>query len=163
MAKKKETTLKGWDEVDSVLRRMGEIDIALAKVEGDMTLRINQIKAEADAKAEGLKAERKTLEEDITLFAEERKGEFAKNRTRELTFGVVAFRVTRKIVIKSKAACLAAMHALGLESYVRRIEEPDKEAMEGLDDATLAKVGASRKVADNIRIEPSMEKIKEAV
>lgn len=159
MAKRKETSIKGWDEVDSALRRMGEIDIALAKIEGDMTLRVNQIKAEADAKAEGLKA----LEEDITLFAEERKEEFAKNRTRELTFGIVAFRVTRKIVIKSKAACLAALHALGLDSYIRKVEEPDKEAMEGLDDATLVKVGASRKVADSIKIEPSMEKIKEVV
>jgi phage host-nuclease inhibitor protein Gam len=140
---------------------MGEIDIKLGKLEGEMTLRVNEIKAEFDTKAEGLKAERKGLEEQIGLFAEGRKEEFAKARSKDLTFGVVAFRITHKVVVRSKAACLAALKALGLVQYIRIIEEPDKEAMSGLDAGTLAKVGATLKTEDKLRIEPNIERIKE--
>ncbi len=150
-----------WEEVDQALRRMGEIDIRLTKIEGDMTLKINEIRAEYDTKAEGLKAERKAIEEQITLFAEAHKEEFAKNRSKDLTFGVVAFRIVHKVVVRSKAACLAALKALGLVQYIRTIEEPDKEAMSGLDAGTLAKVGATLKTEDKLRIEPNIERIKE--
>ncbi|MBF0487875.1 MAG: host-nuclease inhibitor Gam family protein [Nitrospirae bacterium] len=98
----------------------------------------------------------------ITAFCEEHKHEFAKTRSKELTFGTVAYRVTTKIVIRSLKACVAAMEALGLAQYLRIEKKPDKEIMLNLDDQTLAKVGASRKTEDNLRIEPAMEKIKEA-
>lgn len=150
-----------WNEVDSALRRMGEIDVKLKKLEGEMTLKINEIKAEYDLRAEGLKAERKGIDENITLFAESRKVEFAKVRSKDLTFGVVAYRVVTKVALKSKAATVAALKALGLVQYLRIIEEPDKEAMSGLDATTLVKVGASLKTEDKLRIEPNIERIKE--
>jgi phage host-nuclease inhibitor protein Gam len=160
----KASEFENWENVDGGgLRRMGEIKIKLGKLEGEMTLKINEIKSDYDTRAEGLKAEYKSIEDQITLFAEERKGEFAKNRTKNLTFGVVAYRVTSKVVIRSKAACLAAMRALGLTQYIRTTEEPDKEAMSGLDAAVLAKVGAVLKTEDKPRIEPNIEKIREAV
>jgi len=158
-----QSAIKNWDQVDAALRRMGELDIAVEKIQGDMTLRINEIKAEAETKAEGLKKERKNLEDAITDFCEAHKEEFTKQRNKELTFGLVAYRIVTKIVIKSKEACLAAMHALKLNSYIRVIEEPDKLAMEGLDDAVLAKIGAKRKTEDRLRIEPNLEKLKDTV
>jgi len=157
----KASDYKDWGEIDGALRRMGEIDIRLQKLEGEMTLKLNEIRAEYDTKAEGLKAERKTIEDNISLFADAHKEEFAKVRSKDLTFGVVAFRVVSKVVMKSKAATLAAMKALGLNQYIRITEEPDKEAMSGLDAGTLAKVGASLKTEDKLRIEPNIERIKE--
>ncbi len=154
---------KDWNDVDQALRRMGEIDIRLNKLEGEQTLKVNEVKAEYDLKAEGLKAERHILEEQITLFAESRKEEFAKVRSKDLTFGVVAYRIVSKVVVKSKAATVAALEALHLDSYLRIIKEPDKEAMTGLDAATLAKVGSSLKTEDKLRIEPNIERIKDPV
>jgi phage host-nuclease inhibitor protein Gam len=162
MANVKRDEIKTWDEVDAALRRMGEIDIAVEGIQGNMTLKINEIKAQAETKAEWLKKERQGLEKEITAFCEEHKGEFAKTRSRELTFGVVAYRVTTKIAIRSIKACVSALEALGLERYLRIEKKPDKETMLNLDDQTLAKVGASRKTEDNLRIEPAVEKIKEA-
>lgn len=162
MAKKKiETTLAGWDQVNEALRRMAEIDIALGEIEGRLTLEINDAKAGAEAEAGPHKEARRSLEADITAFCEEHKEEFAKVRSKEFTFGLIGYRVVAKLVIKSKKACLAAMRALGLDSYIRVIEEPDKDAMDGLDDATLARIGASRKTEDKLRIEPNLEKLKE--
>lgn len=156
------SSIKTWDEVDQALRRMGEIDIATQKILGNLTLKVNGLKATAEEDAGPLNAERKEIEESVAAFCEEHKDEFARQRSKELTFGLIAYRIVTKIVIRSKEACLAAMHALKLDSYIRIIEEPDKLAMEGLDDAVLAKVGAKRKTEDKLRIEPNLERLKEA-
>lgn len=154
-----EPLYQSWDDVDQGLRRMGEIDIRLTKLEGEMTLKLNEIRADYDAKAEGLKTERKVLEAEITLFAEAHKEEFARARSKELTFGSIAYRIVHKISVRSIAATIAALKALGLDSYIRVVEQPDKEAMSGLDAATLAKVGATLKTEDKLRIEPNLERI----
>ena len=154
--------LSSWEEVDQKLRRMGEIQIALEKIEGDMTLRINEIKENYEPEAEALKAERQTLEEAISSFSELHKDEFTKTRSKDLTFGYVAYRVVRKIVIRSNDACVAALRALRLNQYIRTIYEPNKEAMADLDDNQLAKVGAKRKVEDKFRVEPNIERIQKA-
>ena len=153
--------LSNWDEVDLRLRRIGEIQIALEKIEGDMTLRINDIRQDYEESAETFKSERRDLEEAITSFSELHKDEFTKTRSKDLTFGLVAYRVVRKIMIRSNEACVAALQALKLYQYIRVTEEPDKEAMADLEDNQLAKVGAKRKVEDKFRIEPNIERIKE--
>jgi len=162
MKKSTAPVLISWEQVDEALKRMGEIDIAISKIEGDMTLRINEIKAEAEAKVEAIRSERKALEKMVTAFAESKKDEFLKTRTKELTFGVISFRVTTKIIIRAKKACVAAMEALGLDGYLRIVKEPDKDLMLNLDDATLARIGASRKIEDRLKIEPNIEKVKDA-
>ena len=161
MAKKKESKYANWEEVNLAVRRMGEIDIQVTKLEGEMTLKVNEIKSKYDAKSQGLLAERKNIEKDITLFTDTCKDEFTKTRHKELTFGKVAYKVTSKILIKSKDACLSALKALNMGDYIRIKEEPDKEAMVNLDQVTLAKVGASIKVEDKLRIEPNLETLKE--
>jgi phage host-nuclease inhibitor protein Gam len=154
--------LADWIEVDQKLRRMGEIDISLEKIEGDMTLQINEIREQYEEEIETRKAERQNLEEGITSFAEDHKEEFAKTRSKDLTFGLIAYRVVKSIYIRSKEATVAAMKALKLGQYIRVVEEPNKESMADLDDNQLAKVGAKRKVEDKFRIEPNIERIKEA-
>jgi phage host-nuclease inhibitor protein Gam len=163
MARKKESTYSNWEEVNLALRRMGEIDILVNKLQGKMTLKINEIKADYDVKSQGLLAERKEIEKNITLFTDTCKDEFAKTRHKDLTFGKVAYKVTSRIMIKSKEACLAALKALKMTDYIRIKEEPDKEAMVDLDQVTLAKVGATVKVEDKLRIEPNLETLKELV
>ena len=154
--------LSSWEEVDQKLRRMGEIDIATEKIEGDMTLRINEIRANYEKEVEFLRAERQALEDAINAFADDHKEEFAKTRSKELMFGFVAYRIVKKIVIRSNDACVAALRALRLDQYIRTIYEPNKEAMADLDDNQLAKVGAKRKIDDKFRIEPNLERTKEA-
>jgi len=150
-----------WSEVDAGLRRMGEIDIKLAQIEGRMTLRINETRAEFEAKALPLREERKTIYSSIESFAGERKDQFAKIRSKELTFGTVAYRIAHKVVIKSKRATAAALEAVGLSSCLRITKEPDKEAMKALDTGMLARVGAALRTEDQLSIEPNIERIRQ--
>ena len=45
------SSLRDWDGVDSGLRRMGEIDIGLSKLEGAMTLRVNVVREEFEGES----------------------------------------------------------------------------------------------------------------
>jgi phage host-nuclease inhibitor protein Gam len=148
-----------WNEVDAGLRRMGEIDIRLEEIEGDMTLRMNEIRAEYEAKVESLRGERKKIHANIELFAGGRKGEFASVRSKEMTFGTVAYRIVHKVVIRSRNTTVTALEAMGLASCLRITKEPDKEAMKSLDAGLLAKVGAALKTDDRLSIEPNIERI----
>ena len=161
--RQKPSEYQDWEAVDLALKRLGEIDISLERINGNMTLQINEIKSKATDTAAPLIAERKAIEKEIAAFAKEHKDAFAKTRSRELTFGTIAFRVVKRLVIPSKKAVLAAMKALNLNAYIRVKEEPDKEAMMGLDDATLARIGVTRKIEDKLRIEPNLEKVKEII
>jgi phage host-nuclease inhibitor protein Gam len=161
MAKRITTSIYNeWNDLDQGIRRMGEIDIKLTRLEGDLTLKLNEIREDYDAKAEGLRVERKNIEGQITVFADAHKNEFMKTRSKELTFGTIAYRIVHRVAIRSKAATVAALEALGLDSYLRIIKEPDKDAMAGLEAGTLAKVGASLKTEDKIQIKPALDKIR---
>jgi len=126
-----------------------------------MTLRINDIRQDYKESIGIFESERRDLEEAITSFSEMHKDEFTQTRSKDLTFGLVAYRVVRKIMIRSNEACVAALRALKLDQYIRVTEEPNKEAMADLEDNQLAKVGAKRKVEDRFRIKPNIERIKE--
>ncbi len=149
-----------WDEIDNALRRIGEIQIALDRIKGEMNIAINEAKARAESASAPLLKEKKELEKAITDFCESHKDEFLGKRRKTLNFGIIAYRVTTRIVIRSVKATVKAMETLGLLEYLRVEKKPDREKMLELDDATLARVGATRKVEDKLRIEPALEKIR---
>ncbi len=159
---KSATIFKEWEDVNQALRRLGEIEILRQELEGQMTLEINEIRDRYNAQFDGLKKEAKELEENIRGFAEERKAEFLKKRTRTLDFGTVAYRMTKRIVIRNTKAVVAAIKALGWTQYLKIKESPDKEALDGLSDQELARIGVTRKIEDKLRIEPNIERLKEA-
>jgi phage host-nuclease inhibitor protein Gam len=161
--KKNDQPFKNWEDVNTALRRIAEIDVLCNDFEGDMTLKINEIKSKFAAKVKDLKDEKIKLESNITDFAENCKDEFIKTRKKELDFGTIAYRVTKRVTIRSIQATLTALKSLGLHNCIRIKEEPNKDELAELDTNTLAKVGASLKVEDKLRIEPNIERIKGAV
>jgi len=158
--KTKPEALQSWDEVDLALRRIGELDIATEKLEGELTLKINQLKEEYRIKSEDILAERLGLEKRIKSFAESHKEDFLSSRTMQLTFGLVGYRVAKRVIISSPKSCVAALQSLGLQQYLVMTAKPDKEAMKELDPQTLAKVGAKVITDDKLRVEPNLEKLK---
>lgn len=151
-----------WEDVNLWLKRLGELQIQTDELEGRMTLEINAIKDAYAPLYAGIAEEKKVIETAIAGFVEQNKQDFLKVRTKTFDFGVVAMRVTRKIVIRNVKAVIAAIKALGLTQYLRVKEEPDKEALDGLSDQELAKIGVKRVVEDKLRIEPNIERLREA-
>jgi len=158
--------IENWDDVDAALRRMGEIEIAKAKIDGEITLRINEIKEEGKSKVKGLEHERKSLEKAIEIFCQAHKEEFAKKRSRELNYGKIGFRIVRSVSLpraKEKlSALLKALKAYGHPECIVYEEKPNKEKIVELPDEELVKLGLKRTVKDSFRIQPAIEKIEEA-
>lgn len=157
------TRLDSWEGVDQALKSIGRLDIKLFDVEHDMNLKIIEAKEKAKRASEPLLEKKAALELAIKEFTEAHRDEFKKQRMRRLTFGSVSFRLSTKIIVRSAQKCVDALKSLGLGSYIRTKESPDKEAMKALDDETLKKVGARRKTEDAFGYEVDFEKIKEAI
>lgn len=154
--------ISSWDDVNLWLKRLGEIHIATEDLEGRMTLEINTIKDAYAPHYADMAAEKKIIEAAIKEFVEANKAEFLKIRTKTFDFGTVALRVTKKIAIRNVKAVIAAIKGLGWMQCIRIKEEPDKEALDGLSDQELARIGVKRVVEDKLRIEPNIERLREA-
>jgi phage host-nuclease inhibitor protein Gam len=156
------TILNSWEEVDICLQEIGKIDRELGLLEAGQNEQIDRIKAQTKEAAQPLHDKKAGLELAVKEYCESNRGEFAKTKTKALTFGSVGFRLTTKILIKRVAETLQALKDMDLKSCIRTKEEPDKEAMKNLTDETLAEVGACRKTENIFGYEINQEKIREA-
>ena len=157
--------IKNWNDVDVALKQLASLEVKRNEIEGEMNEKINAVKEEAKSRVAPILEQIKHLTKLIELFAASRKDEFAKKRTKELTFGKVGFRLVTSVSIprdKAKVeALLKSLKAYGLSDCITFIEKPDKEKLKELDDTTLVKLGLEKKVKDSFRIEPYLEKVKD--
>lgn len=151
--------LASWEEVNTSLKRLAELEIGKRELENKKTELISQITVKFDADAAPLLLEMEQVNTSIMSFAEAHKDEFAKDRTKELSHGTISMRVSTAVKVISKAICLKALKGLGMLDYILVKEEPNKEMLKTLDDTQLAKVCCEKKVVDNITITPKIEAI----
>ena len=158
-------TIANWNDVDKALRLIGEKEIALANIEGEMTLKINSVKEDAKQVAETIAAEKKELEKAIESFCEANKAEFAQKRSKELTFGEIGYRLVKSVSVprvKAKLESLIkSLKAFGLSDCITYTEAVDKDKLTELKDEDLVKLGLKRTIKDSFRIKTNIEKIKE--
>lgn len=157
------TKIENWDGVDNTLKRLAELEVGIAKVNGDSTIKINEIKKEAVDKAAPLQVEKDALEKQIEIFCEHNKHEFADKRSKELNFGTIGFRIVKSLSLpKAKEkieALIKTIKALGLKDCIAYEEKIDKDAICELDDTTFAKIGIKRTIKDSFRIQPRIEEV----
>ncbi|GHS88120.1 hypothetical protein FACS189487_05660 [Campylobacterota bacterium] len=155
--------VSSWNDVDSALREIGECDIAIANIKGEVTLKTNAIKEAAKPQIAPHLAKKEQLEKLVTLFCEGNKAEFADKRSRQFNFGEVGYRLVKSVAlprVKEKIEALVkSLKAYGLSSCVVQTEAIDKDAVAELDDASLVKLGIKRTVKDSFRIVPKLEVI----
>ncbi len=140
--------LSNYEEVQQALREIGEIDLKIEAEEAEMTKRVNEIKEKAQTTVAPLVERRKVLEEHIELFAEARKkDDFSEKKSMDLIFGEIGFRSTGGgIRVKSVKSTVEALLSLG-ENYRHLLiteHKPNKEALEGVTDDFLKKIGCTR-------------------
>jgi len=153
------TRLQNWEDVDRAMMDIGGIDRELGLLESSQNEKIDALKQQTKDQAAPLLDKKSGLELAIKEYCEANKAEFAKVKTKTLTFGEVGFRLTTKILIKRVAETLQSLKDLALTNCIRIKEEPDKEAMKSLTDETLAEVGAGRKVENVFGYTLNVERI----
>lgn len=155
MAKKKESSYKTWEEVNSDLKRLAELQSEKEKLDCLVTKTTNNIVESYEPRSKKLIADIEEIENNIKQFALERKEEFAQKRSKKLNFGTISFKVSKKINIPDKETSIKTLESLNLNDYITIKKDLEKKALEKLDETMLAKAGIRVERVDNITIKPN--------
>lgn len=158
--------LESWQEADDALRQIGENRRDLSAIENVMNERIADAKADAEARARPLKDQIAMLEVALRTFAQEHRGDMGKAKSRTLTFGKVAFRLSTRVKLPSAkekvAAIIEALKGRGmLECIVYPAPKIDKEALKKYSEEEIAGVGATLEAEDVFGYEVNEEALSE--
>ncbi len=156
--------INSFSDVDVALKRLCEVSVGIEKINGEVTLECNRIKEARKSEVERLESEKSYIEQQITLFCEDNKAEFAEKRSKEFTFGEIGYRISKSVrvpTVKAKLeSLLSSIKAFGLgKECIIYEEKPNKEALAELKDEDLVKLGLKRVVKDNFRIVPKIESL----
>lgn len=154
-----EPVLKSWDDVNLNLKEIGECEIAIETVEGDLNQKIQDLKLDAEMKAQPLRQRIEKLALEIKIFVEENRSEI-KGKTMPLSFGNVGFRQSTKIVFKNVKAVIASLRAKKMNDCIIVKESVDKDVLRGYPDDAIASIGATKKVEDTFWYEVDRERLK---
>jgi phage host-nuclease inhibitor protein Gam len=146
------------EDANLVLKEIGLLESELGAIDSEAHKAIAEIKTDAASRGEGKRKRIAELSGLLGAFAEYNKDElFHDRKSVQLSFGVFGYRKSTSIGVKKTT--LELLKKLGLNKCIRVKEEPDKEAMAGLDDETLAQADAVRKVKDDFFCEADREEI----
>ncbi len=159
MVKKKESIFQTWEEIDTNLKELGKLSISKSKLEGELTLKINEITDKYRQKIEEINNKTNVIKKEITRFCEQNKQDFINKRSRKLNFGNIAYRISETLKIDSVATAIKALKALDLNFCLKIKEELIKDEIKKLDSSILAKIGARIITKDNLNIEPNIIEI----
>lgn len=159
MAKKKESTLQTWDEVNEAMKRLAELNIQKKTLETEQNRQIDEIKKETSLKADVIIKDIISVEKDIIRFAEQNRAEFTKKRTKVLTFGKISFRYSKRVSCSNAQTAIKALKSFAMDKYIRIKEKLNKELLIEADPMILGKCGILIKAEDKICVEPDYIKL----
>jgi len=119
------------------VRRIGELNRELGRVEADMNDQLARIKEQHEAKAHPLRESITALTEGVKIWAEANRAELTQDgkiKTADLGTGTIAWRLRPPRVALPRpkerlAELILRLKGMGLGRFVRTIEEVNREAM----------------------------------
>lgn len=155
--------IQTFDDVNLALKRVAELTVAIETINGEVTIECNKIKEARASEVKKLGDELKYVEQCITNFCEDNKGEFAEKRSKEFTFGTIGYKLSKSVSLPRIAdkveKLITALKSYKLTNCITYAETLNKDEITELDDSTLAKLGLKRVVKDNFRIVPKIESL----
>ena len=137
--------IKSLEEADSILARIAAQKRSINLIEAGMNDDIDIIKVKAAEQAEPYRQEVMALEQALARYADYNKTElFKAKKSLDMTFGSIGFRASSKLKLLSKWSwerVLESLRDTKITGCIRIKEEPDKEALKGLDPEHLKRLG----------------------
>lgn len=166
MARKKVENIKpfaGWDEADEALREIGELQRVIEAAEHRMQEAIDAAKENAGAETQDSRLKISELEQRLSAFADSRREEFSKIKSRELSFGFVGYRKSTKLTLPRGGKLAELMRKLQERKMGDCIIHPpakiDKEALKKYPPGEILEVGAGLEILDTFWYECKREEI----
>jgi len=152
--------INNWTEVDKVLKELCDIQRDITTCENDLNEKVNKIKNAANDKIISLTEKKEKLIAAVENYTLKNKDEFEKNRSKDLTFGVVGFRKSSSIVYKNINDVIEKLKKLKMTDCLKVVEKVNTSMLGTYEDKILKKVGASRETKDTFYYQLKMEGVK---
>ncbi len=155
--------LTSWEEVDRALKEIGECEIAITQIEGDMNKKINEIKEHSSTMAEIHMAKIAENEKLIKKFVTSNKSDID-GKTKILNFGSTGFRKSESVSIPrgedKKKAIINSLRKNGMDDCIKVEESINKDILKKYNEDMIIRVGASLKKKDTFWYETNLENVK---
>ena len=150
--------LDDWTKVDAALEEIGRVSMEILALEAELGLQVLDLASRYGASLDALHMRKSGIESLIEDFCASRMEEFNEKRSRQFTFGRIAFRLSEKIAVPDgfESLAIGTLKDLGWFHCVDVKETLNRNALKRLTDDQLAQCGLRRAVADRLRIEPNL-------
>ena len=143
---------------------------AIAQIEADLNQRYHTMVEAHRGQYTGLQEALTKTETQIKALAQKHPDWFAARKTLKTPFGTVKSTTTNRLEIPNPEVTVLLLEAaftadptFDVDAFIRTNTEPDVEALEKLDDATLAKFRITRVTDESIKVTPAEVKLGQAV
>ena len=150
MAKQKpqteqKTTIADWNEADEIMKEIGKLNQNIKNDDADMNLAITKAQEKYQPGIDKMKEEKIGMERNLQLFCVEHRAEFDEKKSKELSYGMVAFRLGTGVLKTLKGYTWAAVEDIvqkskKYKSFIVTKISLDKNAMKMLPQGELAKL-----------------------
>ena len=142
-----------WEDVDELLRKLGEVESALGAVASQRDIEMNAIREKYAEEISALEADQSEIQDTVRAYCETQKQSFLANRKRRLVYGTLSYRTVASISVEDADITIQALKMSGWLGSVNVKESVDKAALARMSDDDLARIGAVRVVKDVLKIE----------
>ncbi|MCS6290384.1 MAG: host-nuclease inhibitor Gam family protein [Nitrospira sp.] len=160
--------MKTWNDAEQLLREVGLAEIRRETIELKMNNEITAVKERYAGRLAPIDADIAKAVGLLETFCREHRADMRPASKKKdagvvftSTFGKLAFRKCPAAIEfrKKVEKVLAALKAKKLTNCIRTVEEPNKDVLLGLDDATLAAVHCRKKPSEKFEVKPDYQEI----
>lgn len=161
--------MKTWNDAERSLRAVGRHQIQRDQLEGEMNGEIEAVKAKHAPKIRRIDRKITAVAARLEAWCDEHRAEMQPASKKDdaglvwkSVWGKLAFRKCPPAIeftVKKVEKVLAALKAKKLTNCIRTVEEPNKDVLLGLDDATLAAVHCKKKPGEKFEVKPDYKEI----
>lgn len=156
--------MESWGDVSLALAQLGRMQRNITVLQVAANAKIDAAKEEVRGQLEPLQEQVTVLEKEIERFARKHREDLGERKSKELLFGTVGFRATRKIRLPGNAVSMAEvlirLKARGMDDCIKSV--PDvvkKEALEQYPDTVIREVGATPMQTEKFYCEVNVDKL----
>jgi phage host-nuclease inhibitor protein Gam len=158
-----------WTDAEQMLREVGLAEIRRDRLEGKMNEEISAVKARYAERLAEIDRDLERADGVLEAWCDEHRAEMKPAGKQpdaglvwKSVWGKLAFRKCPPAIeftVKKVEKVLAALKAKKLTNCIRTVEEPNKDVLLGLDDATLAAVHCKKKPGEKFEVKPDYKEI----
>lgn len=151
-------TILTFEQADTHLVKMGQLQRELEEKEAAAEKKINEAKAELARESKAIQGKIQKHCRSLETFCVQHRQDFGSMKSRKLMFGTVGWRKSTSITISKKTTLQKILEVFqaAADQYLHVKKTPDKDALAKLTDAQLKQVDARRVIKDGFFAEPDL-------